>query len=156
MIKTTDGGQWVSCYSCTTTLTNLISGTTSQLCPAITSNDLLFVLFIHEQCSLSISSMLSLRPSHRLPWAVKFIQCRARSTALRIPPFDAATISKIQSRLSPTLAPGTPLPGHTVQFTKRPASEAAILIPLMNIDDEPHVLMEVRAANMRSHGGEIA
>jgi hypothetical protein len=119
-------------------------------------NDLLFVLFIHEQCSLSISSMLSLRPSHRLPWAVKSFQCRARSTALRIPPFDAATISKIQSRLSPTLAPGTPLPGHTVQFTKRPASEAAILIPLMNVNDEPHVLMEVRAANMRSHGGEIA
>jgi len=25
----------------------------------------------------------------------------------------------------------------------------------MNIDDEPHVLLEVRAAHMRSHAGEI-
>lgn len=83
------------------------------------------------------------------------LQCRTQSIATRIPPFTTAALSEIRSLLSPTFAPGTPLPPHTAQFVKRPASEAAVLIPLMNIDGQPHVLMEVRATHMRSHGGEI-
>ncbi|WWC59534.1 uncharacterized protein I303_102090 [Kwoniella dejecticola CBS 10117] len=34
--------------------------------------------------------------------------------------------------------------------------ESAILIPLMNIRDEPHILMEVRNKSLRVHAGEIS
>jgi hypothetical protein len=82
---------------------------------------------------------------------------RSYSTqARRIAPFTKSELSRIRTRLSPTLDGGRgDLPGHTVSFARRQASEAAILIPLMNIDSEPHVLLEVRAAHMRSHAGEI-
>lgn len=74
----------------------------------------------------------------------------------RIPPFTPEELSRIRTRLSPTLdCKRGDLPPHTVSFAKKQASEAAILIPLMNIRDEPHVLLEVRAAHMRSHAGEI-
>jgi 8-oxo-dGTP pyrophosphatase MutT (NUDIX family) len=76
--------------------------------------------------------------------------------AKRILPFTPAEMSRIKSRLSPIVPCGpSALPPHTAAFTRRPASEAAILIPLMNINSEPHVLLEVRAAHMRSHAGEI-
>jgi hypothetical protein len=74
----------------------------------------------------------------------------------RITPFTREELSRVRTRLSPTLDyKRGDLPPHTVSFAKKQASEAAILIPLMNIEDEPHVLLEVRAAHMRSHAGEI-
>jgi hypothetical protein len=82
---------------------------------------------------------------------------RYANDAKRILPFTPAELSRIKARLSPALpcGHGHDLPPHTAHFTRRPASEAAILIPLMNINYEPHVLLEVRAAHMRSHAGEI-
>jgi hypothetical protein len=35
------------------------------------------------------------------------------------------------------------------------AQEAAVLIPLMNLNGEAHVLLEVRASKMRTHAGEV-
>jgi hypothetical protein len=106
-----------------------------------------------RQCSAL--TMLLTRFNNRSVGIKSLRQCQTQSTATRIPPFTTAALSEIRSLLSPTFAPGTPLPPHTAKFVKRPASEAAVLIPLMNIDGQPHVLMEVRATHMRSHGGEI-
>lgn len=73
-----------------------------------------------------------------------------------MPAFTPAILDQIKSRLSPTPPSKFQLPPHTVPFTRRPATEAAILIPLMNIQREPHILLEVRAAKMRTHAGEIS
>lgn len=79
----------------------------------------------------------------------------SKSSTGSIPPFSPTILDEIRSRLSHPPPPGSPFPPHTVTFTRKPAGEAAVLIPLMNINDEPHVLMEVRAAKMRTHAGEI-
>lgn len=34
-------------------------------------------------------------------------------------------------------------------------ANAAVLVPLANVDDRPSLLLEVRAAKLRSHGGEV-
>lgn len=70
-------------------------------------------------------------------------------------PFTRTILEEIRGRLSPAPEPDFAIPPHTVSFIRRPASEAAVLIPLMNIGDVPHVLLEVRAAKMRTHAGEI-
>jgi hypothetical protein len=92
-----------------------------------------------------------------LPRLIALSNGRLYSTGRsRITPFTREELSRIRTRLSPTLDyKRGALPPHTVSFAKKQASEAAILIPLMNIEDEPHVLLEVRAAHMRSHAGEI-
>lgn len=90
-----------------------------------------------------------------LPNAWRRTARRPVSSGPRIPPFTPAILDQIKSRLSPT-PPSLRLPPHSVSFTRRPAAEAAILIPLMNVDGQPHVLLEVRAAKMRTHAGEIS
>jgi len=129
-----------------------ISGTNNQL-DVVWQTRLPTCCLFTRQCSAL--TMLLTRFNHRSVGIKSLRQCRTQSTATRTPPFTTAALSEIRSLLSPTFAPGIPLPPHTAQFVKRPASEAAVLIPLMNIDGRSHVLMEVRATHMRSHGGEI-
>ncbi|WWD21549.1 hypothetical protein CI109_106035 [Kwoniella shandongensis] len=71
-------------------------------------------------------------------------------------PFTAPMLANMRSKLIPTHLLPKPLPSHTVPFVKRKPVEAAVLIPLMNIDDRPHILMEVRGQGMRVHAGEVS
>nr|ODN89500.1 hypothetical protein L203_02210 [Cryptococcus depauperatus CBS 7841] len=73
-----------------------------------------------------------------------------------IEPFTQAILNNISRSLIPLQRPSLQaLPAHTVSFN-RPPSEAAVLIPLLNIDSQPHVLMQVRAKAMRVHAGEVS
>lgn len=70
--------------------------------------------------------------------------------------FTRTDLDRIASKLAKP-PPYTPdfIPPHTVTFQKRPASEAAVLIPLVNVQGQAHVLFEVRSGNLRTHGGEV-
>lgn len=83
--------------------------------------------------------------------------------------FTPNELLRIRSLLSPvpSYRPGS-FPPHTASFSIDDAAagglkssravgpkEAAVLIPLMNIDGQPHVLLEVRASKMRTHAGEV-
>ena len=46
------------------------------------------------------------------------------------------------------------LPPHTNFPSARVPAESAILVPLMNLNGEAHVLLQIRAASMRVHAGE--
>lgn len=48
------------------------------------------------------------------------------------------------------------VPAHTafVQANGRPPADSAVLIPLMNINDEAHILFQIRSPTMRVHAGE--
>ncbi|WVW78362.1 hypothetical protein I302_100316 [Kwoniella bestiolae CBS 10118] len=74
-------------------------------------------------------------------------------------PFCTAILRTLRRSLIPPNLP-RPLPAHTHTAkshdkTKSP-SESAILIPLMNIRDQPHILMEVRGKGLRVHAGEVS
>ncbi|KAK8847458.1 hypothetical protein IAR55_005316 [Kwoniella newhampshirensis] len=71
-------------------------------------------------------------------------------------PFTPAVLADIRRKLMPTSLLPVPLPNHTVSFLRRKPVEAAVLIPLINVVDRPHVLMEVRAQGMRVHAGEVS
>ncbi|ORX33938.1 NUDIX hydrolase domain-like protein [Kockovaella imperatae] len=47
-------------------------------------------------------------------------------------------------------------PPHTVEVGARPPSEAAILLPLMNIQGEPCILLSRRSEKLRVHAGEVS
>src|SRR5690349_6212876 len=73
-----------------------------------------------------------------------------------LPPFTRSSLDAIKSVLAqpPPWSPSN-LPGHTVGFARgKVATEAAVLIPLLNLDGKPHVLMEVRSSSLRTHAGE--
>ena len=70
-------------------------------------------------------------------------------------PFTADTLREIRSRLRlPPSHHPTQAPSHTVKYGKQP-SEAAVLIPLINIDGRPHVLLEKRSEKLRVHAAEV-
>lgn len=84
-------------------------------------------------------------------------------------PFTLNELSRISSLLAPvpTHRPGS-FPPHTASFAldssintgsasrkSHGPKEAAILIPLLNVDNRPCVLLEVRATKMRTHAGEV-
>ncbi len=86
---------------------------------------------------------------------------RLRTPARRLlhtptyPPFNPASLARIKSLLTlPQPLSGTFPPPHSVMWN-RPPSESAVLIPLMNIDDQPCIVLEVRARKMRVHAGEV-
>ncbi|KAK4687782.1 hypothetical protein P7C73_g2332, partial [Tremellales sp. Uapishka_1] len=68
--------------------------------------------------------------------------------------FTRPSLLSIQRRLLP-LPSHPPFPPHTLPFDT-PPPEAAVLIPLCNLDHRPHILLEVRAQQMRVHAGEVA
>ncbi|WVR04684.1 hypothetical protein IAU60_001695 [Kwoniella sp. DSM 27419] len=73
---------------------------------------------------------------------------------ISIPPFTASALRILRKKLiTPDTLPK--LPPHTVTSSKPPV-EAAVLIPLMNVNGEPCVLMEVRNKNLRVHAGEAS
>ena len=69
--------------------------------------------------------------------------------------FTRDGVDRIRSLLSSVPDSGFRIPPHNVSFSKKPATEAAVLIPLLNVDGEAHVLMELRASHMRTHSGEM-
>ncbi|WRT64712.1 uncharacterized protein IL334_001646 [Kwoniella shivajii] len=71
-----------------------------------------------------------------------------------IEPFCTSILRTLRRSLIPPTLP-RPLPAHNVSFTKTP-SESAVLIPLMNLNGKPHVLMEVRGRGLRVHAGEVS
>lgn len=76
--------------------------------------------------------------------------------AFSMPPrtFTPSILTNISRALKPPSLPPI-LPPHThTTIGTRPPTDAAVLIPLMNINSEPHILMEVRANGMRVHAGE--
>lgn len=97
---------------------------------------------------------------------------------IKHPAFTRAELQRIASLLTPVppFAPGS-FPPHTASYNSpaRPSTrggaantttlstsarsggpkEAAVIIPLMNINNEAHVLLEVRATSMRTHAGEL-
>ena len=71
--------------------------------------------------------------------------------------FTRADLESIRAVLDPV--PSFPLasaPPHTafVQANGRPPADSAVLIPLMNIDQEAHILLQIRSATLRVHAGE--
>ncbi|WWC68010.1 uncharacterized protein I206_101929 [Kwoniella pini CBS 10737] len=87
------------------------------------------------------------------------------SSSKSFEPFCTAILRTLRRSLNPTNLP-KPFPPHThfpasqgettSKDNKDVVKESAILIPLMNIRDEPHILMQVRNKNMRVHAGEIS
>ncbi|KGB75102.1 hypothetical protein CNBG_0940 [Cryptococcus deuterogattii R265] len=70
--------------------------------------------------------------------------------------FTPSILANISRALKPPSLPPI-LPPHThTTVGPRPPTDAAVLIPLMNINSEPHILMEVRANGMRVHAGEAS
>nr|KIR49659.1 hypothetical protein I312_00747 [Cryptococcus bacillisporus CA1280] len=70
--------------------------------------------------------------------------------------FTPSILTNISRALKPPSLPPI-LPPHThTTIGTRPPTDAAVLIPLMNINSEPHILMEVRANGMRVHAGEAS
>ncbi|RSH92203.1 hypothetical protein EHS25_008618 [Saitozyma podzolica] len=79
-------------------------------------------------------------------------------TRSSLPPFTRSSLDAIKSVLvqPPPWSP-TKLPDHTVGFSRgKVATEAAVLIPLLNVEGKPHVLMEVRSSTLRTHAGEVS
>ncbi|WVQ69326.1 uncharacterized protein L199_007543 [Kwoniella botswanensis] len=76
------------------------------------------------------------------------------SPSTPLEPFCTAILRTLRRSLIPPNLP-RPLPTHNVRSSK-PISESAILIPLMNIRDQPHLLMEVRGRGLRVHAGEVS
>ncbi|ORY30370.1 NUDIX hydrolase domain-like protein [Naematelia encephala] len=71
--------------------------------------------------------------------------------------FTRSSLNDIRHKLKPELTVHpSDLPGHTISISGRGPREAAVLIPLMNIDARPHILMEVRASELRTHAGEVS
>jgi hypothetical protein len=78
-------------------------------------------------------------------------------TRSSLPPFTRSSLDAIKSVLvqPPPWSP-TKLPDHTVGFSRgKVATEAAVLVPLLNVEGKPHVLMEVRSSTLRTHAGEV-
>lgn len=105
--------------------------------------------------------LISCRPSYMSLRGVRGLrttQHRYSTAPGAISPFTASTLSDLRRALLPipSVTSRSP-PPHTVSVPsgKRPPSEAAVLLPLMNIGDVPHVLLEVRAVDMRTHAGEV-
>lgn len=76
--------------------------------------------------------------------------------ASSMPPrtFTPSVLTSISRALKPPSLPPI-IPPHTqTTASNRPPTDAAVLIPLMNINSEPHILMELRASSMRVHAGE--
>ncbi|EIW71234.1 hypothetical protein TREMEDRAFT_27166 [Tremella mesenterica DSM 1558] len=71
-------------------------------------------------------------------------------------PFTRIELSRIRSLLLPAPTEGFVLPPHTARNPHGEPIEAAVLIPLMNVDNRPHILFEVRSSGMRSHAGEVS
>ncbi|OXG28075.1 hypothetical protein C360_06015 [Cryptococcus neoformans Bt15] len=70
--------------------------------------------------------------------------------------FTPSVLANISRALKPPSLPPI-IPPHTQTTTSnRPPTDAAVLIPLMNVNSEPHILMEVRANSMRVHAGEAS
>lgn len=81
---------------------------------------------------------------------------RSHGTTTRVPnAFTTSSLNEIRRLLQPAPDHTFTFPPHTVQFAKRPASEAAVLLPLMSIKGSPHILMELRSSGLRTHAGEI-
>ncbi|EAL18557.1 hypothetical protein CNBJ1980 [Cryptococcus deneoformans B-3501A] len=70
--------------------------------------------------------------------------------------FTPSVLTSISRALKPPSLPPI-IPPHTqTTASNRPPTDAAVLIPLMNINSEPHILMELRASSMRVHAGEAS
>ncbi|WWC86833.1 uncharacterized protein L201_001712 [Kwoniella dendrophila CBS 6074] len=87
-------------------------------------------------------------------------------SSTQIEPFCTAILRTLRRSLLPPTIP-KPLPAHThfpsssssstsTSSTPRQPSESAILIPLMNIRNKPHILLEVRGKGLRTHAGEVS
>ncbi|RXK36313.1 hypothetical protein M231_06449 [Tremella mesenterica] len=76
------------------------------------------------------------------------------STILSQAPFTRTELSRIRSLLLPTPTEEFVPPPHTARNPHGEPIEAAVLIPLMNVDNRPHILFEVRSSGLRSHAGE--
>lgn len=82
----------------------------------------------------------------------------------RILPVNKPLTPAILQRVSEALAAQSALPSTTIdsgatsqntsQTHSRTPNQAAILVPLVNIDDKPSILFQVRA-NLRMHSGEV-
>ncbi|WVQ75929.1 hypothetical protein IAR50_005564 [Cryptococcus sp. DSM 104548] len=71
--------------------------------------------------------------------------------------FTPKHLQDISSHLIPLsqVPPLSRLPPHSATFDReREPRESGVLIPLMNVGDRPHVLMQIRAHGMRVHAGE--
>ena len=110
------------------------------------------------------------RPSARRDRSVRRLHRESTSQTRHLDePFTPRELARIASLLHPVpeYNPGS-FPPHTVSFTstRDPSTpnaslvasgpkEAAVLIPLVNVDGRSHVLLEVRASKMRTHAGEV-
>ncbi|KAK0501267.1 NUDIX hydrolase domain-like protein [Armillaria luteobubalina] len=76
---------------------------------------------------------------------------RTPSFLSTVKPFTKETLKKIQAVLDPTPAIDASRP----QFIPG-KKNAAVLIPLCNLDGVPGILFEVRSKTMRTHSGEVS
>ncbi|KAL1411668.1 hypothetical protein Q8F55_002633 [Vanrija albida] len=89
---------------------------------------------------------------------------RRAYSATAAPPrvFTRASLASIAAALdAPNRLPLSALPPHpaglqTAAKTPRPPREAGVLLPLCNVRGEAHVLMEIRAAGLRTHASEAS
>lgn len=107
------------------------------------------------QCIFGTGNLGHLNESSNMK-LLRLTTTRQGSTSASSSAFTRSSLDELRARLDPipSVEPFR-APAHTVEFAKRPASEAAVLIPLLNIGQQPHVLMELRSSGLRTHAGEI-